>query len=93
MNIKNLKIENKLKNNNIININIMRSTSIYDVDPNEFNYNKVKKTEDIFFYVKREREKKRRKNILKCCGGFGLIIGLNALSFYIGYIVNQKELI
>lgn len=41
----------------------MRSTSIYDVDPNEFNYNKVKKTEDIFFYVKREREKKRRKNI------------------------------
>ena len=72
----------------------MRSTtSIYDINPDEFNYNKVKKTEDIFFYVKRERQKERRKNILKCCSAFGLIIGLNGLSFYMGYIVNQKELI
>ena len=71
----------------------MRSTSIYDINPDQFNYRKIKKTEDIFSNFKRERQKERYLNILKCCGIFSLLTSVNALSFYAGYIANEKNLI
>tara|TARA_B100000963_G_C22610809_1_gene664763 strand:- start:764 stop:1045 length:282 start_codon:yes stop_codon:yes gene_type:complete len=93
MNTKIQKIENKLKIIFINNILLMRSTSIHDINPDEFNYNKIKKTEDIFTNLKKERQKERYLNILKCCSIFSLLTSVNAFSFYVGYIVSEKGLI
>jgi hypothetical protein len=51
-----------------------------DVDPNNY-----------FFYSDTNKKKRCRVGMFKCCGVTLVILGMNALSFYIGYLVKDRE--
>ena len=45
---------------------------------------------DHFFWYE-QNKKKRRSGVFKCCGIAVVFIGVNVLSFYIGYIVSNNN--
>ena len=44
---------------------------------------------DFFFYSENNKRRRCQRNIIKCCGGMIVILGMNAFSFYMGYIVKD----
>jgi len=48
----------------------------------------------LFFHYEQNKKKKAKKfrlGVAKCCGVSLVIIGMNALSFYIGYLVSKDK--
>ena len=48
--------------------------------------------EDRFIFTERKKKRKCCVGMTKCCGVFLLLIGLNTISFYIGYIVSNDSI-
>ena len=44
---------------------------------------------DYFFYSEKNKTKRCRVGIMKCCGIMIALLGVNALSFYVGYLVSK----
>jgi len=51
-----------------------------NLDPNNY-----------FFYSENNKKKRCKTGIIKCCGITILLLGVNAFSFYVGYIVSQDN--
>ena len=64
----------------------MEEVNIYD----QANIHPSRASAD-FFYVKKEQNKKCRIGVLKCCGIVAITLGLNAFSFYVGYLVAYND--
>lgn len=54
-------------------------------------------TENIYpfpaneFFIPKTKHMRYGKGLLKCCATIGIIIGLNAISFYVGYLVASED--
>jgi len=46
---------------------------------------------DTEFFIPKTKTIKYGKGFLKCCVTIGIIIGINALSFYVGYLVASED--
>ena len=69
---------------------MLDSNNIYN-SANDMN--KINKTEDIFYYTKKNKKERCKNNTIKCCGALTLLIGMNLFSFYMGYFVYHNKLI
>tara|TARA_B110000967_G_C18820163_1_gene528262 strand:- start:304 stop:516 length:213 start_codon:yes stop_codon:yes gene_type:complete len=43
------------------------------------------------FFIPKKNKVRYGQCLLKCCATFGIIMGLNMISFYVGYIVAQDD--
>lgn len=46
---------------------------------------------DFFIYYQNSKKKRCRSAMIKYCGIFIVLTGMNALSFYIGYILSDSD--
>jgi len=70
----------------------MRETSsdLYSTGAANTPYAEPYAEPDHFFWYE-QNKKKRRSGVFKCCGIAVVFIGVNVLSFYIGYIVSNNN--
>ena len=67
-------------------MNSQLSDNVYR-EPNKVN------DDFLFYFSENNKKRKCRWRLCKCCTGFIFITGLNALSFYVGYLVSENNLI
>ena len=65
----------------------MENVNIYD----QAAIHPARASADFFYVTKKGQNKKCGVGALKCCGIIALTLGINAFSFYVGYIVASND--